>query len=59
MIHTYICVFFLLSLNAKLVGRLYESLAPAEGEVRGCISCLPLCVALYSCMDFYFFFPIK
>lgn len=32
-------VFSPLSLNAKLVGRLYECLAPAEGEVRGCISC--------------------
>lgn len=43
-IHTF--VFSLLSLNAKLVGRLYESLAPAEGEVRGCISCAYLFVWL-------------
>lgn len=32
-------VFSPLSLNAKLVGSLYECLAPAEGEVRGCITC--------------------
>lgn len=33
-------VFSPLSLNAKLVGRLYESLAPAEREVRGCLPCV-------------------
>lgn len=32
-------VFSPLSLNAKLVGNLFESLAPAEGEVRGCFPC--------------------
>lgn len=29
------CVFSPFSLNAKLVGHLYECLAPTEGEVRG------------------------
>lgn len=33
------CVFSPFSLNAKLVGHLYECLAPTEGEVRGvCVS---------------------
>lgn len=42
-------VFSPLSLNAKLVGSLYECLAPAEGEVRGCISCayLSVCVCVW------------
>lgn len=43
-----IYVFSPLSLNAKLVGNLYESLAPAEGEVRGCISCAYLRVCVVS-----------
>lgn len=44
-------VFSPLSLNAKLVGNLYECLAPAEGEVRGCFPCaLPEweCVSMWS-----------
>lgn len=44
-------VFSPLSLNAKLVGNLYECLAPAEGEVRGCFPCaLPKweCVSMWS-----------
>lgn len=42
-----IYVFSPLSLNAKLVGSLYECLAPAEGEVRGCISCAYLRVCVW------------
>lgn len=43
-------VFSPLSLNAKLVGRLYECLAPAQGEVRGCISCAYLSVRAHTCV---------
>lgn len=53
----YLCVFSPLSLNAKLVGRLYESLAPAEGEVRGCISCASLVwLCTRACFCFLFFY---
>lgn len=40
------CVFSPFSLNAKLVGHLYECLAPTEGEVRGARVCA------YACMRF-------
>lgn len=45
-----ISVFSPFSLNAKLVGRLYESLAPAEGEVRGCDSCAYLRLRVCACV---------
>lgn len=47
-------VFSPFSLNAKLVGHLYECLAPSEGEVRGvrvCVcevsTCMVICFSHY------------
>lgn len=38
-------VFSPFSLNAKLVGHLYECLAPSEGEVRGVCVCVRFLLA--------------